>query len=921
MLTLSRLACWLSLCAPLLGGQLQAQSSGRIVGRVVDNEQGNPVSGAQVEIIGTRLTTTTAVDGRYAVQGIAAGPTSVRVRMIGFAPKVITGIIVPDGGTVSQDVALAATAVQLAEISVSAEAERGTVNRALDEQRNATNIVNSVSAEQIARSPDSDASQAVQRVSGVTVQEGKYVFVRGLGERYTTTSLNGARIPSPEPERKVVPLDLFPSALLEGITTSKTFTPDQPGDFSGAQVNLTTREFPARRMLSFSMSAGLNDAATAQNVFKAPTVGREWVGFAGGARQLPDPIKAAGSLGGVSQTQMNDFIGMFRNAWSTRDGNGSPNGGLGVSLGGEDPLLGQPVGYLASFNYSYGQEIRDQETKGLVVCDVADCSRVRPFNSYAGSAARNSVLWGGILNLSTRIGSHTKLNFNNTYSRSADNEGSFLQGDNEEFQQFGQLQITRLTFTARSVRSHQLQGEHLLGDRNFIDWSVNLSDVQRDEPDRSDLAYGTADPSTGAAVTPYWLGVPRSAVRTFSELDETGWDLGGNVRRLFGSLSRPLVVKVGGAYRHVSRDADTRAYDINNRSLSRSELTAPAETIFDGAYAQQGRLLMFANANAGRYEARDQIAAGFAQAEIPVSARLQLVGGARVENWRLNVDTRTVTGLVAPARPRKTDVLPALGLTYRLTDDQNFRLSATQTLARPEYRELSPVPYFEQIGLLTTFGNPDLERTLIKNLDARWEWFPRSGEVISVGVFAKWFDQPIERVIIPQAGALANSFVNAVGANNYGLELELRKGLDVLADGLAPLSVFANTTLMKSDIDLGANSAGLTNLSRPMAGQSEYVVNAGLTYTNQSGALSGTLLYNVTGRRIFEAGAGGLPDSYEEARHVIDASLHFPIAGTLSGRADAKNLLNAPFRLNQGGIVRQRYLLGRQFSVGFTWQP
>jgi outer membrane receptor protein involved in Fe transport len=265
------------------------------------------------------------------------------------------------------------------------------------------------------------------------------------------------------------------------------------------------------------------------------------------------------------------------------------------------------------------------------------------------------------------------------------------------------------------------------------------------------------------------------------------------------------------------------------------------------------------------------------------------VGGARVETWRLNVDTRTVTGEVVPSRPRKTDVLPALALTYRLTDDQNLRVSATQTLARPEYRELSPVPYFAGIGLAPTFGNPNLERTLIQNLDARWEWFPRSGEVLSLGVFAKWFDKPIERVIIPQAGTLAN--------------------------------IFANATLMQSDIDLGANAAGLTNPSRPMAGQSEYVVNAGLTYSNDSGGLTGTLLYNVTGRRIFEAGAGGLPDSYEEARHLVDVSLHFPIAGTLSGRADAKNLFNAPFRLSQGDIVRERYLAGRQFSMGFTWQP
>ena len=216
----SRLELLLVLSTLRTVAPLAAQEPGRIVGRVVDSEQGSPIAGAQLEVVGTAIRAIAALDGRYALQAVPAGPVSIRVRMIGFAPKVVTGVVVPAGGTIAQDIALTASAVQLAEISVSAEAERGTVNRALNEQRNATNIVNSVSAEQIARSPDSDAGQAVQRVSGVSVQDGKYVFVRGLGERYTTTSLNGARIPSPDPERKVVPFDLFPSALLEGITTS-----------------------------------------------------------------------------------------------------------------------------------------------------------------------------------------------------------------------------------------------------------------------------------------------------------------------------------------------------------------------------------------------------------------------------------------------------------------------------------------------------------------------------------------------------------------------------------------------------------------------------------------------------------------------------------------------------------------------------
>ena len=239
----------------------------------------------------------TAVDGRYLFERVPAGPVSLRARMIGYGPKVVTDIVVPEGGSVAQDIALSTEVVQLEEIAVTAEAERGTVNRALDEQRNATNIVSSITAEQIQKSPDSDAGQAVQRVSGVTVQDGRYVFVRGLGERYTTTSLNGARLPSPEPERKVVPLDLFPASLLEGITTSKTFTPDQSGDFSGASVNLKTREFPARRVVTFSLSGGLNGTAAGKELARAPRVGGEWLGFAEFGARSPGapPMESAAS--------------------------------------------------------------------------------------------------------------------------------------------------------------------------------------------------------------------------------------------------------------------------------------------------------------------------------------------------------------------------------------------------------------------------------------------------------------------------------------------------------------------------------------------------------------------------------------------------------------------------------------------------
>jgi hypothetical protein len=905
-------------------GSLRAQQQqpyGRIVGRVVDAAQGAPIAGAQLELVGgtETLRAVSALDGRYVLAPVPAGPASVRVRMIGYQPKTVTGIVVPAGGAAAQDIAMSSEAVQLAEIEVSAESERGTVNRALEEQRNSNNFVNAITADQIAKSPDADAAQAVQRVSGVTVQDGKYIFVRGLGERYTTTSLNGARLPSAEPERKVVPLDLFPSGLLEGITTAKTFTPDLAGDFSGAQVNLKTREFPARRVITFTMSGGFNDKASFTDVIRGPTSGTEWLGFGASSRKLPDAVRAAGALGGLNQSEVNGLIGSFRNVWSARPATGSPNAGLGVSIGGEDKLFGGPLGYLFALNYKYGQEVRASETKGLA---VGNEQSTQPFNQYRGQAGRRGVLWGGLANFTSRLGSGTKLSLNNTLTRGADNEAEVLVGDNEEFSQFNPLYVTRLLYVERSVRSNQLQGEHLLGRRNLVDWSVTNAHVSRNEPDRSDLAY-TGAPGAGVdGVAPAtWPGAPRFATRTFTNLGETSWDFAGNWRRALGALANPAYVKFGGAFRTTSRDADSRAYDIINVGLTDAQRTAAPEEVFGAGNVERSAFTLFANANAGRYTADEKIGAGYLMLDVPLTRRLQVVGGARLESWRLDVISVSPFGQRTPARPRKTDLLPSLALKYALAGDQNLRLSASQTLSRPEYRELSPVPYFEQIGLLTTIGNPQLNRALIQNYDARWEWFPRAGEVISLGVFYKRFKSPIEKVIILQAGTSALSFVNADRAENYGVEAEFRKSLGMFDASLRRLTLFANGTLMKSDITPGNTGiSALTRSNRPMVGQSEYVVNTGLGYQSDGG-FSATVLYNVAGRRILEAGAGGLPDAYEEPRNLVDVAVEIPLWTTTSLKLDAKNLLDAPYRLTQGTVERQRWNFGREFGFSLSWRP
>ena len=285
---------------------------------------------------------------------------------------------------------------------------------------------------------------------------------------------------------------------------------------------------------------------------------------------------------------------------------------------------------------------------------------------YAGSTGRTSVLWGGLLNLSTRIGAHSKVGLNNSYSRSADNEANRLGGLNEEFAT--PLLLSRTTFTARSVRSTQLTGEHLLTCSHVLDWSLANSRVSRIEPDRSDLRYvaGT-DPSSGALVPAEWFTGSFAATKTFSDLVEDGWDGALNHRMALSGGTSPLMLKSGVGLRAVDRDANSQPYDIRNRDLTQPERAVSPELLFDGTYAADGRLSLFVNQVGGRYQARDRILAGYAMLDVPLSTGIHLVGGARVERWALDLTSfdRTLSRDSTVTR-RNTDVLPSLALNIGL---------------------------------------------------------------------------------------------------------------------------------------------------------------------------------------------------------------------------------------------------------------
>ena len=913
------LGALLALAAPSVAAQ-EAAPVGRITGRVIDASSGAGLADVTLRIVGADVGGVSGVDGRFSLTNVPAGTAGIMARRLGFAAKTVTGIQVVAGRTVAQDITLTGSTVQLEAVTVTATNERGSVSDALDRQRTATGVVSAVTAEQISRSPDGDAAQAVKRVSGVTVQDGKYVFVRGLGERYTTSALNGARVPSPEPERRVVPLDMFPAGLLQSITTSKTFTPDQQGDFSGAMVDIRTREFPSTRIGALQIGSGHAGGATGRQLPIAPMSGGMRFANVGADRDLPAIFRRVGNMQTIplNQNDKNLLVGSFRNAWTPSRGIGRPLLNTSASIGGNDPILfGHRIGYLFSGSYSSGTDIKDRQVRALADRGTSSGSTVE-MDRFVGTTTSQSVLWGGLTNLSTLVGESSRLSFNGLYNRSADNEARVEVG--EFTADATPVQITRMQYTQRSVYSGQLGGEHQVTGAQKLEWSATASGVRRYEPDRSAFVQVIEKNAAGQDVLRWQGGGSGGAVRTFSDLNENSHEYQAKYAIDLGPAGARTTLRLGGLYRATGRDAQSLSYNISTNRLTDAQRELPLEQIFDGRFTAQGQSVLDIGplSQGGSYVAQDRLSAGFLMAEVPFGARLRVVGGARYESDRLEVNASSTLGNPVTTSKLWNDWLPSLAATLELTDAQQLRLSISRTVARPEYRELSPIISRDVIGGENVQGDENLQRTNVTNLDLRWEMYPADGETVSLALFAKRFANPIERVFGSGSGGTSYVFfTNAKAADNYGVELELRKNLGMIGSVLEPLSVFANATLMRSRIELAPNTAAsATNISRRMVGQAPYVLNTGVTYTSPGRGTSATLLFNRVGERIAAAGASPLPDVVDLPRNVLDLSLRSLLLGGTTVRFDLKNLLDSPYHTQQGTVVREYHRAGRVVSLG-----
>lgn len=889
------LALLLLLLAPV--SLLVAQATGRISGRVIDKGEGRPVATARVRI-GTLPAVETDLDGRFRSGELAPGRYSVTVAAIGYQPVRLDSVVVTAGQVTPVTIAITANPVQLADLEVTSEAAAKVSNDAglLAAQQSAAVVLDGVSAQAILRTPDSDASAAVRRVTGVTVL-GDKVVVRGLGERYSTSLLNGVEVASPDPDSKFVPLDVFSAKLLENIVAYKTASPDRPGDFSGGTVDIQTKEFPDEFTASLEGKAVYQSRSTFNSFAAPPRSGLDFLGFDGKGRGIPEPTGDA-----------ERWAESFNPVWQPPEETAAPGMEFSGSLGNRHDVGQNALGYVISGRYATGR--------------VQNPDRIGYGSSeFLYDENRQGVDLSGIVNLAYRIGTGTKFGLKNFYSReSAEEVRLALAAGNSDL---GDATATtyQMRYLQRYVAQTQLTGDHLLGLLGSrVEWKGTLGWAGRDDLDNRQLTYVNYE--TGPQLNdrrPNFRTNTRLTDRLWS--GQADWSIPLSLRS-----TQDAVVKVGALYR--SKD---RTYEGSRLAVDFSRVTdpqirsLPPERLLAGENIGGSGILYQPLSSVNPYTGTEVVAAGYGLVDLDVLSRLRLSGGVRYEDWQSTIDIRALGDTAGePVRKAAGEWLPSVNLTWRANDQVNVRLAGYRTVVRPDQREFAPGGYEEVAGEYPVVGNPDLEPGSVWNGDFRIEAYPAAQELLAFSVYYKSFTNPIVMTTV-YAGLVESRPVNAASAKSYGIELEARKGLGFL--GAPSLQLGANLSLVGSDIVM-AETFGIYEEGLDFQGLSPYIVNLSATWAPSKPALTASLAFNRFGQRIVRYGTqvGDSPtvNEIEEARSAVDAKVKLGLWPGLFVSLSGTNLSNAATMIREDDadfLDRPPAVIGRSvpgYTVSFA---
>lgn len=901
---------------------------GNVTGTVTGADTKLPLTGANVLVEGTSRGAATDLDGVYVIFNLSPGTYKVHFTMLGYE-TLERDLTVPEKGDVTVDVELASSAVELEAVTYVAGGEAGSQERELQERLSRNSITDAVSKEVLRKLPDPDVANVVRRATGVSVEKGDPI-IRGLGVRYSKVTLNNASVAGTEPNRSAVSLELFPASLMSQVTINKSYLPDQNGEFAGGTVNMNTFELPSSLNLSASVSSGYNSQTTFQP-FQTYQGGKlDWLGFDDDTRAMPDVVAAtddklvsSGLSGdyGYSPDELKVFGKSFENVWSPQKATARPNQSYSLSVGNRLNAFGFPMAFLVTG--VYGNSSKYENGPRNVYKAGGAPGEVTNWHSYTYDTYQKAVRLGSMLALKFYPHELHNLNLNVLYSRDVTDEVRLLQGYNDD--KGANIKDTRLRFLAEQTLTTQFFGHHALPDvaNSTLDWQVTWSRGTRDEPDTRETLY-QEDPGTGVY---FWAEESQSGSHLFNSLVDNSRS--GSVDWTLQPGIDNMKIKTGAAGTYRTRDSNYRKF--------RFFPTSGFEGASDYDYLAQTPEVIFAPENINpfgweineytrpndSYTASQTLMAGYAMVETNVSPRLFVAGGARVESSKQEADGYQPFVPLSAADQifsiiETTDVLPALTLKYRVANRMNLRLAASQTVSRPDFREMSAFEYTDFVGGYAVIGNPELKRALIQNYDLRWEMVHGVADLAAVSVFYKNFENPIETVL-QNTAQIRISYDNALAAHNYGIEFEVRQNLDLLSDRMRTFTITSNLSLIQSEVDLREGSGIQTSNKRPLAGQSPYLANVGISWVHPTLGTQVSAFYNTFGERISSAGANELPDIYEQPHADLDVTASHPINRNLKLKVGARNLLNSQVRFEQGGKVTWAYYRGRTISVGLSY--
>ncbi len=933
----------------------RAQESGSVAGVVVNTWDGTPLPLVTVSVRGTTLATQTDPAGKYELQNVPPGDQVLRFSKSGFESVVVTDVRVLGGQTTTVNGNLRPEFYELEEYEVTAEVFNEQTIQILQERQSSSAMLEALGSDFLSQVGAGNAADSIAKVSGATIVEGKFAVIRGLNDRYVTTTLNGARVPSADPYRQSASLDLFPAQVIDRVVVAKTFTPDQPGTFTGGGIDIVTKSFPEKPFVSGSLGTAYNSQASFNDRFLTYHGGDlDWAGMDDGSRELPDELAGITPPPALVTSGPRTSPNFQRNVDSqlrleeltralgptqfapTREAPPLDHS-LSLAGGGSIGGLGGPLGVFAGFSYKHDYSFyEDGVTRryGGVTGGVPDL-----LSSYDDSKSLSVVNWSGMVNLAYQPFENHQLGFTFFYNQNAVDEAS-LQDNGYENYSAGVYRKFRLHYTERNLTTYQMKGEHLFPqvDNIKFNWLVALTGTTQDEPDAR--FFNDLDPGGGPITGGNTVPSPSDPTRYFRSLDEDNrnvkldwtipipsWtDDDGQVKLgLFDSTSdrsysdHALYYPNGGAY-----GGDPNLFlTEDNLGLNRIQTNRNSLTFFWDRYLQSFD---------SRYDAQQDVQAAYLMLEFPLVRSVRLVGGARFETTDLRVHSESylassVTGLSTnDARLEQTDWLPSVGLIYSVRADMNVRFNFSQTIARPAFRELAAYYSYDTIIQDFVEGNPLLTMSSIDNYDLRWEWFPHAGDVLSASFFYKDLQDAIERGNVKGAGDVI-TFFNRPTAQLYGLELEARKNLQFLASVLRPFSIGGNVALVQSEVELMPEELSFKRQflpdasdTRPLYDQSPYIVNLDLSYENTQRGTTAALVCNLAGPRIAIAKLNA-DDVYEQPAPSLDLVVSQKIGRHATLKFSAKNLLDPAIERTYGehsDLLYSSYHKGRIFALSLN---